>query len=290
MKIKRSVVLTTIVPEAIADAEIFKAAAKQLGRMGISTIEFYTPFERAAKYGKILNASGLDGIYLGAAFQKTSEVNMSAIDAVERDRAVMLSKKCADAAKEAGLPLLITSGRVPALDSDENAAAEAFEKSLVELMEYVSNDTQAYLETGDRAVQAYQLIGPTPMAVKMAKRMRERFPNFYLTIDTSHIAQLGEDLTESIAMAAPVCRHLHIANCVLKKGDELYGDKHPYIDHMGCHYTVKQLHSIYDKAETMFDGYQDELTVSIEVIAHDLCQKSADRIERLRDSALWFFN
>ena len=30
MKIKRSVVLTTIVPEAIADAEIFKAAAKQL--------------------------------------------------------------------------------------------------------------------------------------------------------------------------------------------------------------------------------------------------------------------
>lgn len=215
---------------------------------------------------------------------------MSAIDAVERDRAVMLSKKCADAAKEAGLPLLITSGRVPALDSDENAAAEAFEKSLVELMEYVSNDTQVYLETGDRAVQAYQLIGPTPMAVKMAKRMRERFPNFYLTIDTSHIAQLGEDLTESIAMAAPVCRHLHIANCVLKKGDELYGDKHPYIDHMGCHYTVKQLHSIYDKAETMFDGYQDELTVSIEVIAHDLCQKSADRIERLRDSALWFFN
>ena len=60
MKIKRSVVLTTIVPEAIADAEIFKATAKQLGRMGISTIEFYTPFERAAKYGKILNASGLD--------------------------------------------------------------------------------------------------------------------------------------------------------------------------------------------------------------------------------------
>lgn len=290
MKIKRSVVLTTIVPEAVADAEIFETAAKQLARMGISTIEFYTPFEQAAKYGKILNASGLDGIYLGAAFQKTSEVNMSAIDALERDRAVMLSKKCADAAEEAGLPLLITSGRVPALASNENAAVAAFEKSLVELMEYVSNDTQVYLETGDRAVQAYQIIGPTPTAVAMAKRMREKFPNFYLTMDTSHIAQLGEELTESIAMAAPVCRHLHIANCVLKKGDELYGDKHPYIDYTGCHYTVKQLHSIYDKVETMFGGYQDELTVSIEVIARDLCQKSADRIERLRDSAPWFFN
>jgi len=68
----------------------------------------------------------------------------------------------------------------------------------------------------------------------MARSLQQDHPNFGLTFDLSHALQMGEDPLASLLSIRSCCRHVHLANCVIRdRSDPLFGDKHPQFGHPG---------------------------------------------------------
>ena len=128
-----------------------------------------------------------------------------------------------------------------------------------------------------------QLSGPTEDSLLIAKSIKEKYKMFWLTMDTSHIAQLGEDPERSLILAAPYCDHVHIANCILDSGSSLYGDKHPSFDIDSVVYSRTQLKLL---TSIIIGNYRHrDLTIGIEIIsAGDI-----ENFENTLNNERWFF-
>src|SRR5205823_12196695 len=70
------------------------------------------------------------------------------------------------------------------------------------------------LEPFPRGGERGYLIGPTVDAIGIVRLVREMFPEFGLTLDTGHLALLGEDVAAAFAAAAPYLDQVHLANAV----------------------------------------------------------------------------
>ncbi len=288
MKKYKSLVLTALTPQAVFDSNVFEAAALFLRGLNVSVIEFYTPFEQAKAYGDILRKLGMSGVYLGAIYQKRTNSSLTSLDNGARKDALDICKRCVDAASEAQCPLLLTGGVYPEDAALERASLDAFESAMSDILCYAGESLDILLEPGDRAVQFNQLIGPTPLAVASAMRLRKLSGRLFLTMDTSHIAELDEDAETSLRIAAPVCKHVHLANCVLVPGDSMYGDRHPYFGQANGVYSSGEIKSVYDSLDSIFEGYQDCITVSLEVITKD--EEPYDTsLQRIVENVPWFF-
>lgn len=284
MAIRKSIVLTALLPDAIDSLETFEAGCAAFKNKGYSVIEFYAPFDQAASRRGVLERYGLSGIYLAALYQKRNALSLCAVSEGERRTAVKETFRCIDAAKAAGAEaVLITGGLYPGKDKETDAWS-ALEKSISELIEYAGT-LRVLLEPGDRDVDARQLAGPTEETVVMAKRICQKHNNFALTMDTSHMAQLGENWDASLRLAQPFCDHVHLANCILKPGHPLYGDKHPLFDSKDAAYSLSELQTI---AKILFEGYAPELTVSIEIIYHG--EDQTEYMNQVLAEEEWFSN
>lgn len=275
--------MTALLPSAIESKESFERAAKLFKENGLSVVEFYVPFEQAASRREIIESCGLSGIYLAALYQKRNGLNLASPDEAERQKALDATKLCIDAAKAAGAEaVLITSG---GYCGDESASAgwAALEKSIKALLEY-AGETRILLEPGDRSVDAKQLAGPTKQTVELAARICAEYGNFGLTMDTSHIAQLGESAEEALKLALPYCDHIHIANCVLKEGHPLYGDKHPVFAYHEAYYSLDELRQI---AVAAAENYPKPLTMTVEIICREEDEWSF--AEEVLEEERWFF-
>jgi len=131
-------------------------------------------------------------------------------------------------------------------------AYEYLKKSLEELLKYMDEKAKDYrlnltLEPGDTSVDSFSLIGNTDLAIKLVREIREKYKNFGLTMDTSHLRQLNEEPLDSIKKAFPYCNHIHLANCIIKdKTLNLYGDKHPEFGIEGGEISVKEIKNIFN--------------------------------------------
>lgn len=85
------------------------------------------------------------------------------------------------------------------------------------------------LETFDQKPFAKnRLIGPTDIAVELTRNIKEKFNDFGLLLDLSHLPILGEDYKDSLVKAKEYIKHIHIGNCILKDREHAaYGDEHP---------------------------------------------------------------
>jgi len=83
------------------------------------------------------------------------------------------------------------------------------------------------LEVFDFDMDKAALIGPAPYAARFAADMRTTNNNFGLLVDLSHFPTTYETSEFVIRTLRPYITHLHFGNAVVKKGEAMYGDKHP---------------------------------------------------------------
>jgi sugar phosphate isomerase/epimerase len=178
-----------------------------------------------------------------------NKLNTAALDEAARRAAVADVKQSIDQAYEHGCKLL---AMIDGLESWPGQAHQAqaldqVTRSLDELCTYAEQRARDYLltislETFDRAIEKKSLLGPTRDAVEVARRVRERHPNFGLTIDLSHLPLLGETPREALTLARDYLIHTHVGNCQMRDpAAPSYGDKHPRFGAPGTENDVDDL-------------------------------------------------
>lgn len=283
MNLRKSFVYTASLPSAGSDMSVFEQGLGILKEKKISVIEFYADFDAAEKAGTLLRSYGMDGVYLAAAYQKKNNFSLCAADDNERQKALNETYRCFEAASRAKVKnVLITSGHYWGAQ-DEDMAWECLADSIKKLGERYP-EIQITLEPGDRDIDFCQLAGPTLKTVEWAERLHSEIPNFSLTMDTSHIAQLNENAYSSLKAAERVCNHIHLANCVLKPGHPLFGDKHPAFDYPDSVFSTAEITEIAKKIKATG---RENIILSVEIInrLEDEMQGFRTIIEDLD----WFF-
>ncbi|MBR2282568.1 MAG: TIM barrel protein [Spirochaetales bacterium] len=288
MSVTRSLVLNALVPDTVHDMDVFVECLKRLQGTKVKTIEYYTPFENVKERGRILREMGFErNVYLIAGRQKAEGLSLCSVDESERLKAMDLTKRALDAALEAGFSaFLITSGRnVP--EGDRKRAMDALRKSLDGLFRIAGDGYDIDLEPGDTCIDACQLIGPIAEAAAFAQEVRRDHEGFTLTLDTSHIAQLGESFDKAFEVGKGVSNHVHLASCILKEGHPLFGDKHPLFGNPDGVYSSDDMKKIMDDVILDYEKRGMDLTIGVEVI--DRTGKRFGSLDEVLAESHWFF-
>ena len=285
--INRSTVLSAIVKDSATDPSVLSDSLSILENTKINPIELYFPFEKTKEMKSVILDHGIKNIvYPIAGVQKMEGFSLCDLNEKKRMNAVFLLMRAFETADEIGAKkVLITTGR----DTDEcdrPKALEQFMKSMERLLPEAEN-FDVVLETGDRTVDARQLLGPTDLSMKLTEEIRRNYKNFYLTLDTSHIAQLGENVEASIEKALCLSNHVHLASCILTPGHPLYGDKHPFFSHPDGVLSDDRLHKIYSYVEKRSEEEEREILIGHEVI--DRCGGRLGGLEKAIKESPWFF-
>jgi len=293
-KFEKSIVLPAFFPISMDNAPHFLEVIKTLKNYNIHFIEFYYKGNDRKTIQEYLTSYNIKSIYLGAMATKQKNLNLSSLNQELREESVQEMKRCVDEAYFYGSQsILINSGRSPD-NGEKKVAYEYLKKSLKELLKYIEGRAQDYrlnlsLEPGDTKVDSFSLIGSTDLAIKLVQEIKEKYGNFSLTLDTSHLRQLDEDPIDSIKKASPYCNHIHLANCIVKdKSHKLYGDKHPEFGIEGGEISMEELRNICDAIKGIYKG--TELIVGLEIICRKKNnQEEIDYFESITKELNWFY-
>lgn len=69
---------------------------------------------------------------------------------------------------------------------------------------------------------------------------------------------------DAFEKAKPWCSHIHLANCVLRRGDPMYGDKHPLFGIKGGEFGRGDMQEIVEEIRKKY--YNEDVIVAIEII------------------------
>jgi sugar phosphate isomerase/epimerase len=184
---------------------------------------------------RICRETDLRLVYWLSILQMECSESISSPYEPERRRAVAVIKRQIPFAAECGAHAIgIVSGR-DVEPEDRLRAIQSLEKSILEL----SAEAQGLglgrieMETMDRDAHKKHVLGPTSEAVPFIEMLRHLGVDLHLVFDTAHICLLREDVPASLAQAAHVTGHIHLANCVADPGDSLFGDNHMPIGEPG---------------------------------------------------------
>ena len=170
-----------------------------------------------------------------APFMLGNKLNLASVDEEARRQAVEALKKSVDDAYFYGSPILevLDGGKSYPGPEQEAQAVSQLVKSLTELCTYAQGKASGreplwiLLETFDRTVEKKSLIGPSALAVEVAKRVRAECSNFGLTIDMGHLPLLEEGFASSLKTVSEYVMHAHLGSCIKHTGNSYYGDSHP---------------------------------------------------------------
>lgn len=192
----------------------------------VDTFEFFFDRGYSPRVAKTIRGLEKQSIFLAAVTTKRDSHNLAATDRQERETAIGVVERCIDAAAEYGSQgVLVNTGFAPPGPALAGAKARgALASSLESLLSYAekrspSGRIDLFMETGAMNRAGHELIGSTQIAVELARRLRAMYPRFFLTLDTSHLLQLGESPTAAIVSGAGVTRHVHLANWIVGQGD-----------------------------------------------------------------------
>ena len=181
------------------------------------------------KIKSMIETSGVSVGYGAQPRLLTTGYNLNSLDEGNRRAAIDTIKEAIDEAyefKAEGLGFL--SGKYA--EDKKGEAYKMLASSVGELLEYAKNkgDMPLLLEIFDYDIDKKSLIGPTSLAKKFAEDITQKYDNFGLMVDLSHIPMQHETLEEAILPLKQYVRHVHMGNTVIKSPDFLgYGDNHP---------------------------------------------------------------
>lgn len=189
-------------------------------------------------------------IKLGVGAQPPLLINkfdINSLDNAERQKAVDAVKNGIDQAYGFGARIVAFLSGPDNPEKREDAMA-ALVDSCVELCEYSKSKANGgepvwlSLEQFDDTIDKCSLIGPTPRAVELADRVKDKVDNFGLTQDLSHMPLLGETPQEMLAPSVDHLIHVHVGNALMHdKEHPGYGDKHPGFGYPGSENNVEDL-------------------------------------------------
>jgi sugar phosphate isomerase/epimerase len=286
--LKKSVVLTAFFPDSMEDDKSFWEALKAIKNYNLNFVEFYYKGNNEEKIKDYLEINDIKNIYLGAIALKQNNLNLSALNEEIREKSIREIKKCIDDAYfYNSQSTLINSGRSPKDEADNGVAYECLKKSMSALLDYIEKKSKNYqlkltLEPGDTNIDSYSLIGHTDLAIKLIQELREKYDNVGLTMDTSHLIQLGEEPIDSIKETLPYCNHIHLANCIIgDKSHNLYGDKHPEFGIEGGEVSVEEALLTIEKIRKIYR--EDDLILGLEIIYHGNETKYKDELDHFNN-------
>lgn len=288
----KSIVLPAFFKETIKNIDIFIEAINLVRKYSISIVEFYYEGNEKERIKEVLEKNNLKRIYLGGMAAKIKKLNLSSLDEHIRGKSIEELKQCIrDAYLYGARTILINSGPRPANKIEEITAYQALKKSIEELLQYTVKNTRDYLlditlEPGDRDVDFYELIGNTDLAIKLVQDIQNRYANFYLTLDTSHLRQLNEQPLNSIKKAFKYCHHIHLANCVLEdKKSNLYGDKHPEFGVPNSEFDNEEIKKFYNEINEIYKNHR--LFIGVEIINRK--ENKSQFFQETANKMNWFF-
>lgn len=176
--------------------------------------------------------SGVDAVMVVGGMMRRKGIDPSAADPEASAAAVAELKKLVETAAGLGCRMmLLCSG--PDVAPDQRAAAvDRLAGVLEELCAHAKavrphDPLWLTFEHFDRELDQKRLLGPTVEAAALIERVRRTHANIGLTLDLSHIVQLGEDIAGAVAAAREVTIHAHVANCGLDRAVlATFGDSH----------------------------------------------------------------
>jgi sugar phosphate isomerase/epimerase len=210
-----------------------------------------------------------------------------------RARAIDRARELVDRAVEAGAEnLMLTSGPIERGAQSWGPLLESL-RQVCEHAASASNGTLSIsIETFETLAIQRQYVGPTPLALWLMQELRREHLAFRITLDLSHVLQLGEELAESLTAGRGQVRHLHLSCCVLRPGDPLWGDRHLSFGSPGAHPTFAETSHALSRWASSFeadDGQALPPVVSMEVrplpgedsaAVHQRCVRAISRICR----------
>lgn len=279
----KSIVLSALFQDTVDHPDALLRALDMVEREQFyDTVEFY--YEGAeSRIGGIRSA--LDrfpqrSVFLGGTYLKRNRVNLGSLDAEHRRRAQAAARALVDRAYKFGSgKLLVTSGENYASRAERSASFDCLAQSLIDLCAYAGQTAERHVLTvtlehfNDRG-EPFYLIGPSPLAKRLADIVTAECANFEITFDLSHAIQLGEPPADSLAGMAQHVNHIHLANCYLKNPSHpMFGDKHPPFDYPDGEVRGEDLARFLgdiDRLGLLRKG--SDLTVGVEVIAGEAGQ------------------
>lgn len=197
-----------------------------VGRMPDETMQTLKTMAREAHASIAVSA---------APFQLGNKLNLANLDEDARLAGIEALKKSVDDAYFYGSPILevLDGGKSYPGPEQEAQAVDQLVRSLTELCKYAQSKSTGgqplwiLLETFDRTVEKKSLVGPSELAVEVAKRVRAECPNFGLTIDMGHLPLLEEGFAASLETVSEYIMHAHLGSCIKQAGNQYYGDSHP---------------------------------------------------------------
>lgn len=217
---------------------------------------------------RMIAAAHMVSSYGGQSLTLSRGLNINDLDEKKRTAAVDALKKGIDEAYEMGCAdFSFLSGRYESVSREE-----AFSQLLVstgELCAYAQEKgtMPVCCEVFDYDIDKKALIGPAFLAAGYGSRLREKYSNFGLLTDLSHIPMLHETIEESILPVKDYIIHAHMGNTVIKSPEcPAYGDNHPRFGFPDSENDVKELaHYLRTLLEIGFLNEEKRPIVSFEI-------------------------
>lgn len=175
----------------------------------------------------LLETSHLTVCYGAQPHLLTTGLNANHIDEGQRQQAELTLMEAIDEAEELGSQgIAFLSGKWE--EATKELAYQQLLTTTCNLCEYAkTKNMMVELEVFDYDIAKASLIGPAPLAARFAADVRERFNNFGLMIDLSHIPMTYETPEFVVRTLRPYITHFHVGNTVCTNtSDEGYGDEH----------------------------------------------------------------
>ncbi|MGU3400628.1 sugar phosphate isomerase/epimerase family protein [Brucellaceae bacterium D45D] len=200
--------------------------------------------EEADKLKNMLAWSGCDVVYAVGGFMRRNGIDPSAHNAEERVAAIEQLKGLVETASSYGARMmLMCSG--PDVAPDRRPQAKAYLAEMIGILcahaRTIRPDMPLWItfEHLDRELDQKCLLGPTAETADMIRALRQEHFNLGVTLDLSHVVQLGEDIAQAVRLSADVTIHAHVATCGLDRSvQQTFGDSHCRFDAPGSAVSV----------------------------------------------------
>jgi sugar phosphate isomerase/epimerase len=235
-----------VYPQAKSKEHYLSTLASIVEDEFFGAVEITSPpdVETVEQANRLLESSGVTVGFSAHPILLSHQANLNAMDDEQRQRAVRLVKGAIDQAYQLGaMNLGLLSGKDPGVERREQAVGYLIE-SLQEICSYARSkgNLEISLELFDHQTDFCCLIGPSRLAVEVAKEVRKVDPSFGLMVDLSHLPMLGESPAKALYTTRDYLNHAHMGNCVIRDpNDPLYGDKHPRFGYKGGEIDVPEL-------------------------------------------------
>jgi sugar phosphate isomerase/epimerase len=196
----------------------------------------------------ILAQSHLEVCYGAQPAMFSQKLNINALDADARRRAINQMKNCIREASHLGAKWVrVFSGKDPGPERREEGK-KVLVDSLLQICEFAREygDPGLTLKIFDRAVDKEFLIGHCQDALDVVRAVRQSFPTFGVLVDLSHFCLLKEDPNVVIPALLPYLIHVHIGNAYISDRRHVaYGDLQPRFDFPGSEVAVDDVRAFF---------------------------------------------